>query len=101
MKVEDKSVIKAPDNHNVIKENHASNEQLSPRIHNIPKRNIDGVNDNNDNILTQLHKVRKNTPNKLIIANLNVNSLPNKFEQLKVLVEGKVDILVIMETKLD
>ena len=39
--------------------------------------------------------------NTLIISNLNINSISNKFDQLKFLVQGKVDILVIMETKLD
>ena len=35
------------------------------------------------------------------MGNLNINSLPNKFEDLKILVKGKVDILVITESKLD
>ena len=32
---------------------------------------------------------------------MNINSLANKFEQLKLMIQGKVDILVITETKLD
>ena len=39
--------------------------------------------------------------NTLIISNLNINSISNKFDQLKFPVQGKVDILVIMKTKLD
>lgn len=39
--------------------------------------------------------------NRLVIAHLNVNSLRNKFESLKLLVKGNIDILVISETKLD
>ena len=39
--------------------------------------------------------------NRLLIDNLNINSITNKFEQLKLFVQGKVNILVIMETKLD
>ena len=39
--------------------------------------------------------------NRLIIGNLNINSIPGKFDQLKLLVQGKVDILVITESKLD
>ena len=38
---------------------------------------------------------------RLIIGNLNINSIPNKFEQLKGLIQRKVDILVITETKID
>ena len=39
--------------------------------------------------------------NRLLIGKLNINSISNKFDQLKLLVRGKVDILVIKETKLD
>ena len=39
--------------------------------------------------------------NRLLIGNLNVNSISNKFDQLKLFVQGKADILVITETKLD
>ena len=37
----------------------------------------------------------------IIIAQLNINSLRNKFHSLVELVGGKVDVLVICETKLD
>ena len=39
--------------------------------------------------------------NRLLIGNLNINSVSNKFDQLKLLVRGKVDNLVIKEIKLD
>ena len=39
--------------------------------------------------------------NRLLIGNLNINSISNKFDQLRLFVQGKVDILVITETKLD
>ena len=39
--------------------------------------------------------------NKIIIGNLNINSIPEKFDQLKVLISKNLDILVITETKLD
>ena len=39
--------------------------------------------------------------NRLLIDKLNINSISNKFDQLKLLVRGKADILVIKETKLD
>ena len=35
------------------------------------------------------------------IAHLNINFLYNKFEGLKLLVQNKIDILVLSETKLD
>ena len=39
--------------------------------------------------------------NNIIIGNFNINSLPNKFDDLKLIVTGIFDILVITETKLD
>ena len=39
--------------------------------------------------------------NRLLIGNLNINFISNKFELLKFFVWGKDDILVITETKLD
>ena len=39
--------------------------------------------------------------NRLIIGNLNINSISSKFDQLKLFVQGKVDILIVTETKLD
>ena len=39
--------------------------------------------------------------NRLIIGNLNINSVSNKFGQLKLFVQGKVNILIATETKLD
>ena len=38
---------------------------------------------------------------KLIITHLNINSLRNKFEFLVEFIRGKVDILMISETKID
>ena len=39
--------------------------------------------------------------NKIIIGHLNINSLRNKFEFLFEVIRGKVDILMISETKID
>ena len=39
--------------------------------------------------------------NKVIIDNININSLPAKFEQVKEVTFKNVDILVRTETKLD
>ena len=35
--------------------------------------------------------------NKLIIAKLNINSVPGKFEQLKHIIQNKVDIIVLAD----
>ena len=54
------------------------------------------------------NKVAKNTSvrlllnvNKVIIGNLNINSLPNKFDLLREIVPKYVEVLVITETKVD
>ena len=39
--------------------------------------------------------------NRLLIGNLNIRSIYYKSDQLKLLVRGKFDILVITENKLD
>ena len=48
-----------------------------------------------------LKKTRIENINNVIIDNLNINSLPIKIEDLKALVTGMLDILIITETKLD
>ena len=45
--------------------------------------------------------LRVKNVNRLIIGNLNINSISNKFDQLKLFARGKVDILIVTETKLD
>ena len=39
--------------------------------------------------------------NKIIIGNININSLPAKFDQVKEVILKNLDILVVTETKLD
>ena len=38
---------------------------------------------------------------RLVIGNLNINSISNKYDNLKLITQGKIDILVITETKTD
>ena len=53
---------------------------------------------NASDILSNL-KVRVN--NKLVIGNLNINSIAGKFDRLKLMVQHKVDILALTETKVN
>ena len=48
-----------------------------------------------------LKDIRINNINRLIIGQLNINSLRNKFEQLSTIINGNIDIFMISETKLD
>ena len=48
-----------------------------------------------------LNEIRiKNTKN-IIIGHVNINTLKNKFDALKLIIKDKIDILVVGETKLD
>ena len=40
-------------------------------------------------------------PNRLILAQLNINSLRNKFDSLVRMLHNNLDILLISETKID
>ena len=51
--------------------------------------------------MATLQETRVKNVGNIIIAELNINSLRNKFDSLVELVRGKVDVLVICETKLD
>ena len=48
-----------------------------------------------------LKSLRSKNIDKIVIAQLNINPLRNKFDQLVSIIQGNVDILVITETKLD
>ena len=61
---------------------------------------FDEVNNLNDPSKC-LRSIRTGHPDKIVIAQLNTNSIRNKFEQFKCIVKGNVDILVLLETKLD
>ena len=51
--------------------------------------------------ITDLRTFRIKYPSNIIIGHLNINSIRNKFELLSILIGGKVDILLISETKID
>ena len=66
----------------------------------ISAKNID-VTDSPDSANIILKNLRLKNVNRLICAQLNINSITNKFESLKEIVSTNVDILLICETKLD
>ena len=51
--------------------------------------------------LSILNKLKLKNINKLVIGYLNINSLLNRFCQLKLIIEKNIEILFIAETKLD
>ena len=87
------------------------NFSLSPSVRNSDQLELDSsfksdlvsklyVGQPDDDTL-ELRKLRIKNPNKIIIANLNVNSIRNKFEMLSLLFHGVIDILMICKTKID
>ena len=48
-----------------------------------------------------LKNIKLSNINRIVVAHLNINSLRNKFELLKLFVMNNIDILLITETKLD
>ena len=50
---------------------------------------------------TRLTKMKFQSPEKLILGHLSINSIRNKFDNLKFVTDNKVDIFLISETKLD
>ena len=48
-----------------------------------------------------LKDIRINDRNRLIIGQLNINSLRSRFEQLSTMINSNIDTFIISETKLD
>ena len=55
------------------------------------------LTNNNSN----LHQVRIKNPSRIILGQININSIRNKFEQLIYIVNSEIDILMVSETKQD
>ena len=61
----------------------------------------DSINIAHLNLLFQIKKLRTKNLERIIIGNLKINFVPNKFEQLKDTFLKYADVLVLTETKLD
>ena len=58
------------------------------------------LNDTEPNARSQLENLRRDNLNKITFAHLNVNSIKNKFDQLADLIKGKIDVLMLSESKI-
>ena len=45
--------------------------------------------------------MKSQSPNKLTLGHLNINSIRNKFDCVKFVIDNKIDIFLVSETKLD
>ena len=50
---------------------------------------------------SRLKEMKAQLSDKLILGHLNINSIQNKFEALKFIIDNNIDIFLISETKLD
>ena len=67
-------------------------------------KNVSENNDDeqeSDNAFTSLRLWRARNKDRLTIGSLNINSLPNKIDDLRTLVTDNVDILELEETKIE
>ena len=67
----------------------------------VVKESVTSGNIQEENSLNDLHKLRLSNVNKVIIGNININSRPAKFDQVKEVILKNADILLVTETKLD
>ena len=44
-----------------------------------------------------LENLKLKNNHRLVIGNLNINSISNKFDNLKLIIQGKIDILVMSD----
>ena len=63
--------------------------------------NIKGYDKNSSDPRLVLENLKLKNNHRLVIGNLNTNSISDKFDNLKLIILGKIDILVITETKTD
>ena len=63
--------------------------------------NSRSINNASLNSLSEISELRLRNVNRVLIGNLNINSIRNKFDQLKDTVLKYTDILILTETKLD
>ena len=54
-----------------------------------------------DNAIAILNDIRTKYVNNILIGHLNINAIANKFDALKVIIANRLDVLVLVETKLD
>ena len=59
------------------------------------------VNENDTSETNDLKKYKIQNINNLVLASININSIRNKIDQLRLLLDQNVDILIVEETKID
>ena len=56
---------------------------------------------NHQEVSELLNRIRVKNINNIIVAYLNINTFKNKYDFLKTLISENIDVMIIVETKLD
>ena len=68
---------------------------------NLNFRNVQDYDKNSSHPRLVLENLTLKKNHRLVIGNLNINSISNKFDNLRLIIQGKIEILIITETKAD
>ena len=76
-------------------------DALNPHAKSFVPNPSKAISSDKDSSYTILQNLRLKNVDKIIIGHININSIRNKIHLLADLIRGKVDIMLISETKLD
>ena len=66
-----------------------------------PLNNSKSSLNDQQNLGSNLHRVRIENPSRIIFGQININSIRNKFDLLMNIIKNEIDIFMISETKID
>ena len=66
-----------------------------------PLNNSKSLLNDQQNLGSNLHRVRIENPSRIIFGQININSMRNKFDLLMYIIKNEIDIFMISETKID
>ena len=66
-----------------------------------PLNNSKSSLNDQQNLGSNLHRVRIENPSRIIFGQININSIRNKFDLLMNIIKKEIDIFMISETKID
>ena len=66
-----------------------------------PLNNSKSPLNDQQNLGSNLHRVRTENPSRIIFGQININSIRNKFDLLMNIIKNEIDIFMISETKID
>ena len=67
----------------------------------LQEANNQSENSNRSNATESSRSLRLENPNPIIIGQLNISSIRNKFEMLTSLITNEIDVLLLSETKME